>query len=259
MIKRYFKDGQKFDVAGLNEITVILDRSETELTEIGWNCWTPQQDGPPHKHNDKDQVFYVTGGIGIIKLGDREYPANEGCLAYVPAGLVHQTITTTEEKLCYMLFNVFNSENKEGHGTFAEHIEKVKAIRREQAETGVAEVDEEEQMADLKEHKYCSVLLNGSILRPGTDTESLLLDRNETNKCEVTLISCSEGAKHSEASHEDLELSIFILEGEGKIVVDDESDNFKPGDLFYVPRNSYYSIESAGGIFNFICLKAFKK
>ena len=54
MIHRYYKEGQKLDVAGLNEITVLLDRSETELTEIGWNCWRPNLDGPPHKHNDKD-------------------------------------------------------------------------------------------------------------------------------------------------------------------------------------------------------------
>ena len=73
MINRYYKDGQKLDVAGLNEITVLLDRSETELSEVGWNCWRPKLDGPPHKHNDKDQIFYITDGIGQIKLGDKVF------------------------------------------------------------------------------------------------------------------------------------------------------------------------------------------
>ncbi|NMB83221.1 MAG: cupin domain-containing protein, partial [Ignavibacteria bacterium] len=91
MIKRYYNEGQKLDVAGLNEITVLIDRSETELTEVGWNCWTPNQDGPPHKHNDKTQLFYVTNGVGKIHLGNDVFDAAPGDLAYVPAGLVHQT------------------------------------------------------------------------------------------------------------------------------------------------------------------------
>ena len=39
MIHRYYKEGQKLDVAGLNQITVLLDRTETELTEIALNEW----------------------------------------------------------------------------------------------------------------------------------------------------------------------------------------------------------------------------
>jgi hypothetical protein len=35
MIKRNYQQGEKLDVAGLNEITVLVDRSETELTETG--------------------------------------------------------------------------------------------------------------------------------------------------------------------------------------------------------------------------------
>ena len=257
MIKRYYKDGQRLDVAGLNEITVLLDRSETELTEIGWNCWTPQQDGPPHKHNDKDQVFYVTGGVGIIKLGDSEYPAKEGCLAYVPAGLVHQSITTTDERLCYMLFNIFNSENKEGHGTFAEHIEKVKAIRREQADTGVTEIDEEEELSDIKEHKYFTALESDDASKSRSINEEILLDRNETNKCQLTLISLLDSKSNYRDFSSGKELSMFILEGDGIISAGGEHFEIGSGDLVYVPKDSDYSIKSADGNLKFLCLKGF--
>src|SRR4030042_4619067 len=154
MLKKYYKEGQKLDVAGLNEIVVLVDRTETEFSETGWNSWTPQQDGQPHKHNDKDQVFYVTDGIGKIKIGNKTYDAKPGCLAYLPAGLLHQTITTTEERLSYMLFNVFKSNDKEGHASFAEHIEKVKKVRREQADSGNIEVDNETPITDVKESIY---------------------------------------------------------------------------------------------------------
>jgi len=254
MVNRFYKDGDKLDVAGLNEITVLLDRSETESTEIGWNCWTPQQDGPPHKHNDKDQVFYVTGGVGIIKLGDKEYPAKKGCLAYVPAGLVHQTITTTEERLCYMLFNVFKSSDKEGHGTFAEHIEKVKQIRRRQAETGKTEMEDIEQLTDLKEHKYFTDVNFGKVYEFGSNTANLLVDRCEANKCELTLVKWLEGNKGAMVAHKEKEQAFFVLEGEGKVTIGDETEEIKSGHLIYVPRNSVHTTEATKGTLTYLCM-----
>lgn len=44
---------QKLDVSGLNEITVLIDRSETALTEVAINSWSPGLDGPPHAHEAK--------------------------------------------------------------------------------------------------------------------------------------------------------------------------------------------------------------
>jgi len=64
MLHKHFTEGQELDVAGLNKIIVLIDRSETELTEIGLNEWRPKLDGPPHKHGDKVQVFYFTSGVG---------------------------------------------------------------------------------------------------------------------------------------------------------------------------------------------------
>ena len=77
MLHKYYKDGQQLDVAGLNKIIVLIDRSESELSEIGFNEWRPQLDGPPHKHGDKDQVFYITNGIGKVKLGDETFAVKE--------------------------------------------------------------------------------------------------------------------------------------------------------------------------------------
>ncbi len=254
MINKYYQNGQKLDVAGLNEITVLLDRSETEFTEIGWNCWTPQQDGPPHKHNDKDQIFYVTGGVGIIKLGNKEYPAKPGCLAYVPAGLVHQTITTTKERLCYMLFNIFISKDKEGHATFAEHIEQVKKIRRQQADSGVSDPDDEIELSEIKKHKFISNVFEGKVYEFGSNTSILLLDRTETNKHELTLVSWPEGNKGAMVAHKDKEQSFFVLEGEGRITIGSETEKVKPGHLIFVPRNTPHTTEATKGKLSYLCV-----
>ena len=53
MIVRNYKEGTLLDVANLNKITVIFDRSESEFTEVGHNEWRPHLDGPPHFHDEK--------------------------------------------------------------------------------------------------------------------------------------------------------------------------------------------------------------
>ncbi|MBE7538338.1 MAG: cupin domain-containing protein [Opitutaceae bacterium] len=93
MIIRHPQEGQKLDVAGLNEITVLIDRSETALTEVAINAWTPGLDGPPHVHERKEQNFLVLDGHGEVHIGGRTFQAAAGDFFYVPAGMVHQTIS----------------------------------------------------------------------------------------------------------------------------------------------------------------------
>ncbi len=256
MIKRFFTEGEKLDVAGLNEVTVLIDRSETELSEIGHNCWRPKLDGPPHKHNDKDQIFYVTGGVGKVKLGDDVYDAKEGDLAYVPAGLVHQTITTGDEPLCYMLFNIFNNENKEGHQSFKDHIEKVKQIRKQQAETGKVDVDGESEMNDIKDSKFINDIYSGKHYEFGSNYTILLLDRNETNKCELTVVGWPPKNKGAMVAHKEKEQTFFVLKGEGKVTIGDETNDVKPGDVIFVPRNTPHTTESGNEELVYLCMNA---
>ena len=136
MINRYYKDGQKLDVSGLNQITVLIDRSETELTEIGLNEWRAGLEGPPHQHAAKDQIFYIVSGEGVVSVGSETYEVLPGNLVYIPAGILHKTEVKSVVPLGYILFNVFSSPDKEGHASFADHIKKVKEIRRSQADSG---------------------------------------------------------------------------------------------------------------------------
>lgn len=134
MICRRYDRGQRLDVAGLNEITVIVDRSETARTEIGLNRWRAGLAGPPHAHDRKEQTFFVTAGSGWVVVGDEKREVRAGDVIFVPAGAEHQTIASDAEDLEYLLYNAFLSEDKEGHATFAEHVEQVKATRRAQAD-----------------------------------------------------------------------------------------------------------------------------
>ena len=136
MICRRYNQGQRLDVAGLNQIVVVIDRSETARTELGLNTWRAGLSGPRHCHAEKEQTFFVTSGRGWVVVGDEKREVREGDVVFVPAGVEHQTVAADDKPLQYLLYNAFLSETKEGHRTFAEHIEKVKATRRAQADQG---------------------------------------------------------------------------------------------------------------------------
>jgi quercetin dioxygenase-like cupin family protein len=84
MIHRPCRTGQKLDVAGLNEIIVIIDRSETELTEVGMNSWAPGLDGPPHAHEHKEQTLFILEGAGQFTVAAQTEPAAAGEVVFVP-------------------------------------------------------------------------------------------------------------------------------------------------------------------------------
>lgn len=257
MIHRFYKEGEILDVAGLNKITVLIDRSETELTEIGWNCWRAGLDGPPHKHDDKDQIFYITDGKGEVVLGDDRVDVQPGNAVYVPAGLVHQTVVKGSDTLCYILYNIFQKPEKEGHATFADHIEKVKQIRKQQAESGKA-VGEGEAMVSkpTKGSKLIESVFDGKVYDFGSNTTILLLDRNETNRFEFVVVQWPPHNKGAMVAHKEKEQTFFILKGGGSVTVGEETKRVKPGDLVFVPRNTPHTTESFDETLSYLCLNS---
>ena len=258
MLHKNYKEGEQLDVAGLNKITVLVDRSESELSEIGFNEWRPKLDGPPHKHGDKDQVFYITSGVGKIKLADATYDVKEGCCCYVPAGLVHQTITTVDEPLGYILFNIFNSaDSKEGHGTFAEHIEKVKQIRKQQAESARSDInDNETEVRNVRPAKFFKDVYLGNVYDFGSNSTILLLDRRETNGFELVVEKWPPHNRGAMVAHSEKEQTFFVLKGTGKVTIADETETVKPGDVVFVPRNTPHTKESFDEELVYLCLNS---
>jgi mannose-6-phosphate isomerase-like protein (cupin superfamily) len=257
MIHCYYKEGQKLDVAGLNQITVLIDRSVTELTEVALNEWPSGLEGPPHLHAEKDQVFYITAGKGNITVGEQDYEVQPGCLIYVPAGVIHRTITTSEEPLAYILYNVFNDPEKVGHASFADHIEKVKEIRRRQAETGQyeiagAEISEESD----KQGKFFSDIKSGKVYDFGSNSTILLLDRSETNRIEFVLVQWPPGNKGAMVAHKEKEQTFFVLSGSGKVTIAEDTESLNPGDIVFVPRNTPHTTETGEEELTYLCLNS---
>lgn len=254
MICTNYQEGQKLDVAGLNVVTVLVDRSQTELTEIGWNCWRRGLEGPPHSHDAKEQVFYVTDGEGTVVVGKERYPVKPGSMVYVPSSVVHQTIVTGETPLSYFLFNAFLDEGKEGHASFADHIDKVKQVRLRQAQAQQAVVANADARGGSDQPGKCiQDVHEGHVLDSSSHMTILLLERNETSRCEVTLVICPKGNKEATGAHKGKEQTLFVLSGRGVITIGDDTREVSVGDVIFVPGNTPRTTTSVEAELSYLC------
>jgi mannose-6-phosphate isomerase-like protein (cupin superfamily) len=233
MICRHPRSGLKLDVAGVNEITVLIDRSETERTEVAINAWQPGRDGPPHQHERKEQNFLVLEGHGEVIIGGRTFPATVGSLFFLPAGVVHQTITQGDGPMRYFLFNAFLDADKEGHASFAEHIDQVKHIRRQQADQQRPDVTPLAANAGpARPH-----LAGRSAQIPVWATGSVvLLPADLTERCEVVLHELPAEGSLSLPANATREQTLYILEGGGAVTIGAESARVTPEFTLFVPR-----------------------
>ena len=110
--------------------------------------------------------------------------------------VVHQTIVTGDAPLSYFLFNAFLDASKEGHASFADHIAKVKEVRRQQAESQQAAVAGAEARAvSDRPGKWVADIHVGRLFDFGSNTTRLILERNEAVRAEVTLVSWPKRSK----------------------------------------------------------------
>ncbi|MBL9207179.1 MAG: cupin domain-containing protein [Opitutaceae bacterium] len=241
MICRHPSQGQKLDVAGLNEITVLIDRSETERTEVAMNSWSPGLDGPPHAHDAKEQNFLVTSGRGEVVIGKERFPAAPGDFFFVPAGVVHQTVNLNpDQRLDYFLFNAFLDGDKEGHASFADHIDKVKATRKEQATQQRADADVALAGRSAPGRRGLRVSLPASFA-----AGVVMISRDDTERCEAVAWHLAPGKVAKLAPDAAKEQTLFVFSGDGTLEVGGERTAVRPRSTVFVPRNTT-AILSAG-------------
>lgn len=218
---------------------MLVDRSETNLTEVAVNFWRQGLTGPPHSHDKKEQVFFVTDGSGVVNVGKESHQVRPGSLLYIPAGIIHQSVTTVSS-LTYLLFNAFLEPTKEGCSSYREHIHQVKAIRQQQAAAAANKA-----WFDPSESEAISAKKPSATTDPGGFTSAVLLARGQTEACEVERIGLSQG-EHQTTHYSDREQTLFVLSGSGTMVVDGQTVPIKPGAVIFIPTN--FSLSLTAGI-----------
>jgi len=234
MICKHYTDGPRLDVAGLNEITVLIDRTEAERSEVAVNTWLAGRDSPPHSHEGKEQNFLILAGRGQIKLGDTIYPASPGAFFYVPAELVHQTLSHPEEPLSYFLFNAFLNADKEGHASFASHIDLVKETRRQQALNQRAGSG---PASEATHARYLPAYIPPPN-REAAEKETFLLRRDQSERCEAIRIEKRRGERLVLSPDPLKEQTLFIESGDGVFSQSGESIEVEQGFVILIPRNT---------------------
>jgi mannose-6-phosphate isomerase-like protein (cupin superfamily) len=235
MIHRSSKNAQKLDVAGLNEITVLIDRSETALTEVAFNSWSPGLDGPPHAHDAKEQNFFLLSGRGEIVIGADRFPAAPGDFFYVPAGVVHQSVNLNkDQRLDYFLFNAFLDSSKEGHASFAAHINLVKETRRKQADSQQSGVQSAAGANTRRGLKVATQSLSS--------LSTTLVGRSQTQKCEAVHHAVPAGLLLAFPADATKEQTFYIQSGAGRFVVGKESVDVAAGETVFIPAGTSGSI-----------------
>jgi quercetin dioxygenase-like cupin family protein len=248
MILRNYLHGQTLKVGDLNEITVLVDRGETSLTEVATNSWRKGLNGPPHSHVGKEQVFFVTEGNGVVNVQNQSHKVRPGSLVYIPEGVVHQSVAD-ESGLTYFLFNAFLDPAKEGCATYAEHIEQVKEIRERQAATGKATEDPNlGQRVSAKRPRAVPDARGVS--------SAMLLARADSGNCEVERVGLRKNESRT-AQHADREQTLFVLSGSGAVTVSGETGELKPGEVIFIPMNAPQSVRAGGDGLAYLSLSTF--
>lgn len=104
---------------------LVMDRSEARFSEVFVVVIEPEKAPPLHKHDDTEQIFYVTEGKGILTIGkeDSEYIEVEpGDVVRIPVGTWHSIKADKNNTLKYIAIDCFGGIKNQDEPTWDSHV-----------------------------------------------------------------------------------------------------------------------------------------
>lgn len=102
-----------------------MDRSEANFSEVFVVVIEPGKAPPLHKHDDTEQIFYVTRGSGVLTIG-KESPKNTnvsaGDVVRIPVGNWHSIMANPEDTLTYLAIDCFGGIRNHDEPTWDSHV-----------------------------------------------------------------------------------------------------------------------------------------
>lgn len=89
---RFNVNNRKSDILRDTIFLIDPENSPSQNLKMGHTTVYPTGTTTGHNHDDMEEVYYVVGGEGIMKVGDDEFPIKTGDALYVPPGEFHTTI-----------------------------------------------------------------------------------------------------------------------------------------------------------------------
>lgn len=110
----------------VNEL--VLDRSESTVTEVFIVVLEPGEAPPLHKHPDTEQVFYMMQGEGELRVGPEgaeSYRVKPGDVVRIPPDTWHQIINDGRMNIRYLSIDAFPGARPTDEPTWDDHVKSV--------------------------------------------------------------------------------------------------------------------------------------
>jgi mannose-6-phosphate isomerase-like protein (cupin superfamily) len=107
---------------------LVMDRSETQTSEVFIVLIEPGKAPPLHKHDDAEQIFYILEGQGILEIGkidmyhhhtESVYP---GEIIRIPPKIYHTIYCHGNSILKYLAIDCFLEGRPTDEPTWDEHV-----------------------------------------------------------------------------------------------------------------------------------------
>ncbi|MCD6231293.1 cupin domain-containing protein [Candidatus Aerophobetes bacterium] len=111
--------------------SLLIDRKDTEGTEVFLTKVEPKKSVPQHTHNDNEQLYYVIEGEGLINYRSpsesvgKKVKIKAGQIVFIPLKTEHQIICVGEKPLIYLTIDVFPKGKPPGEPTWDAHAKNL--------------------------------------------------------------------------------------------------------------------------------------
>jgi mannose-6-phosphate isomerase-like protein (cupin superfamily) len=106
---------------------LVIDRSESETSEVFIVVIEPNKAPPSHKHNDTEQIFYILEGRGMLEIGKHggqlfTETVLPGEIVRIPPRTYHTIHCTSDFPLKYLAIDCFVEGKPKTEPTWDSHV-----------------------------------------------------------------------------------------------------------------------------------------
>jgi mannose-6-phosphate isomerase-like protein (cupin superfamily) len=103
---------------------LVVDRADSETSEVFVVVLEPGEAPPLHKHDDTEQVFYILEGEGILRIGSekQEYAVRPTDVIRIPPTVLHSIQCIGKQPLRYVAVDCFVGGRPQAEPTWDAHV-----------------------------------------------------------------------------------------------------------------------------------------